>query len=225
MRWSGRAPVALKVFLLTLVILDDLGATIVIALLYTAELKVVYLIYALVRLVLMFWLNMRRIHRIAPILMLGKILWVLVSKSGVHATPSDVATAFFIPMTNRWGKSPLHSLEHGLSPYVLFLIVPVFAFANAGMSPDALLQPVPMGVVAGLVVGKQLGVFGLTFLTVKLGFTRLPYGVNWVHVYGVSALAGIGFTMSLFIGGLSFSDASLMNDVRLGGLSPRPFQR
>ena len=218
-----RAPTALKVFLLTLAILDDLGAIIVIAVFYTAELKVNYLIYALVPLAIMWWLNMRRVHRIAPILLLGAVLWVLVLKSGVHATLAGVATAFFIPIKDRWGKSPLHSLEHALAPYVLFMIVPIFAFANAGvalegMSFSALLAPVPLGIVAGLIVGKQLGVFGLTYLTVKLGLAKLPHGVGWAHVYGVSALAGIGFTMSLFIGGLSFSDPALMNDVRLGVL-------
>ncbi|GHE90152.1 Na(+)/H(+) antiporter NhaA [Aliiroseovarius zhejiangensis] len=218
-----RAPVALKVFLLTLAILDDLGAIIVIALFYTAELKVEYLLYALVPLVAMWWLNMRQVHRIAPILMLGAVLWVLVLKSGVHATLAGVATAFFIPMKDKWGKSPLHSLEHALAPYVFFMIVPIFAFANAGvalegMSADALMAPVPLGIIAGLVLGKQLGVFGLTFLTVKAGFAQLPHGVGWAHVYGVSALAGIGFTMSLFIGSLSFADPVLMNDVRLGVL-------
>ncbi len=218
-----RAPVALKVFLLTLAILDDLGAIIVIALFYTAELKVEYLLYALVPLVAMWWLNMRQVHRIAPILMLGAVLWVLVLKSGVHATLAGVATAFFIPMKDKWGKSPLHSLEHALAPYVFFMIVPIFAFANAGvalegMSADALMAPVPLGIIAGLVLGKQLGVFGLTFLTVKAGFAQLPHGVGWAHVYGVSALAGIGFTMSLFIGSLSFADPALMNDVRLGVL-------
>ncbi|MCK0137797.1 Na+/H+ antiporter NhaA [Aliiroseovarius sp. F47248L] len=218
-----RAPAALKVFLLTLAILDDLGAIIVIALFYTAELKVEYLIYALVPLVLMWWLNMRQIHRIAPILMLGIVLWVLVLKSGVHATLAGVATAFFIPIKDRWGKSPLHSLEHALAPYVLFMIVPIFAFANAGvslkgMSLEALFAPIPLGIIAGLVIGKQIGVVGLTYLTVKSGLARLPHGVGWIHIYGVSALAGIGFTMSLFIGSLSFADQTLMNDVRLGVL-------
>ncbi|WP_424944196.1 Na+/H+ antiporter NhaA [Aliiroseovarius crassostreae] len=218
-----RAPTALKVFLLTLAILDDLGAIIVIALFYTAELKVSYLIYALVPLVLMGWLNIKRVHRVAPILMLGVVLWVLVLKSGVHATLAGVATAFFIPLTDKWGKSPLHALEHALTPYVFFLIVPIFAFANAGvsfegMSLAALMAPVPLGIAAGLVVGKQVGVFGLTWLTVKTGRAHLPHGVGWQHIYGVSALAGIGFTMSLFIGGLSFSDPALMNDVRLGVL-------
>ncbi|SEW28011.1 sodium/proton antiporter, NhaA family [Aliiroseovarius sediminilitoris] len=220
---GARAPAALKVFLLTLAILDDLGAIIVIALFYTAELKVEYLIYALAPLALMWWLNMRQIHRIAPILILGVVLWVLVLKSGVHATLAGVATAFFIPIKDRWGKSPLHSLEHALAPYVLFMIVPIFAFANAGvslkgMSLEALFAPVPFGIVAGLVVGKQIGVLGLTFLTVKFGLARLPHGVGWIHIYGVSALAGIGFTMSLFIGSLSFADQTLMNDVRLGVL-------
>ena len=132
--------------------------------------------------------------------------------------------AFFIPLKDRWGKSPLHSLEHGLTPWVAFFIVPVFAFANAGvsfagMTAEAITSPLTLGIVAGLVLGKQIGVFGATWLLVKSGFARLPEGVNWVHIYGLSALAGIGFTMSLFIGGLSFADPALMNEVRLGVLT------
>ncbi len=221
---GSRVPTALKVFLLTLAILDDLGAIVIIALFYTAELKANYLLYALVPLAGMLWLNLKGAHRVAPILVLGLVLWVLVLKSGVHATLAGVITAFLIPLKDKWGKSPLHSLEHGLSPYVLFLIVPIFAFANAGVSLEGMvlsdmLAPLPLGIALGLVVGKQLGVFGMTWATVKLGFARLPHGVTWVHIYGLSCLAGIGFTMSLFIGSLSFGDPELMNAVRLGVLS------
>ena len=221
---GNRVPVALKVFLLTLAILDDMGAILIIALFYTAELKVEYLVMSLVPLAGLLWLNLRGTHRIAPALMLGVVLWVLVLKSGVHATLAGVVLAFLIPIKDRFGKSPLHSLEHGLTPYVLYGIVPLFAFANAGvplagMSFADLLAPVPLGIAAGLVVGKQIGVFGFTWLTVKAGLARLPHGVTWVHVYGLACLAGIGFTMSLFIGGLSFSDPELMNGVRLGVLS------
>ena len=220
---GSRAPSSLKVFLLTLAILDDLGAILVIALFYTAHLKVGYLILALIPIGLMLLLNLRGSHRVGPILLLGVVLWVLVLKSGVHATLAGVTTAFFIPMTDRWGKSPLHGLEHALAPWVAFFIVPVFAFANAGvklegMTLAALTSPVTLGIVAGLVLGKQVGVFGATWLMVRAGWARLPHGAGWAQVYGISALAGIGFTMSLFIGGLSYSDAALMNEVRLGVL-------
>ena len=221
---GSRLPAALKVFLLTLAILDDLGAIVIIALFYTAELKVDYLFLSLLPLGAMLWLNLKGSHRMAPILLLGVVLWVLVLKSGVHATLAGVITAFLIPLKDKWGKSPLHALEHGLSPYVLFFIVPVFAFANAGVSLAGIelgdmLAPLPLGIALGLVLGKQIGVFGATWATVKLGFAQLPHGVTWAHIYGLSCLAGIGFTMSLFIGSLSFADPELMNAVRLGVLS------
>jgi NhaA family Na+:H+ antiporter len=147
-----------------------------------------------------------------------------VLKSGVHATLAGVVTAFFVPLYDRYGKSPLHSIEHALEPYVYFFIVPVFAFANAGvvldgLSLDAFMQPVPLGIILGLVIGKQIGVFGMTWLMVKAGFTQLPHGVTWRHIYGVACLAGIGFTMSLFIGGLSFDSPELLNQTRLGVLT------
>jgi len=219
-----RAPTSLKVFLLTLAILDDLGAIVIIALFYTADLKLDYLYLALLPLAGLIWLNMKGAHRIAPAILLGTIMWFFVLKSGVHATLAGVITAFCIPLKDKWGKSPLHALEHGLTPYVLYLIVPIFAFANAGvvlagLTLDQLLAPLPLGIALGLIVGKQLGVFGITFVMVKTGLARMPSGANWLHIYGISCLAGIGFTMSLFIGGLSFSDPTLMNEVRLGVLS------
>ena len=218
-----RAPASLKVFLLTLAILDDMGAIIIIALFYTKELHLDYLMLSLLPLAGLAWLNSRGTHRVAPILLLGTVLWVLVLKSGVHATLAGVVTAFFVPLRDRYGKSPLHALEDGLSAYVLFLIVPVFAFANAGvvlegLSLPVLFEPLPLGIAAGLVLGKQIGVFGVTWLLVKAGMARLPQGATWLHIYGLSALAGIGFTMSLFIGGLSFDDVAHMNEVRLGVL-------
>jgi len=219
-----RAPASLKIFLLTLAILDDMGAIVIIALFYTAELNLTYLGLALIPIAGMLWQNRRGAHRVAPTLILGTILWVLVLKSGVHATLAGVLTAFFIPLTDKHGKSPLHALEGALAPYVLYLIVPLFAFANAGVSlagltVSDLLQPLPLGVAAGLVLGKQLGVFGATWLVVRLGIGRLPEGVRWTHIYGLACLAGIGFTMSLFIGGLSFQADAHMNAVRLGVLS------
>jgi len=218
---GSRAPAALKIFLLTLAILDDLGAILIIALFYTSNLQITYLALALVPLALMLWLNLRGAHRMAPILLLGVILWVLVLKSGVHATVAGVLTALFIPFKDKYGKSPLLALEHGLSPYVLYLIVPVFAFANAGvvfsgMSASDLTQPLPLGAALGLLLGKQVGVFGAVFLMVHLGLARLPAQARWIHIYGVALLAGIGFTMSLFIGSLSFKDHDLVNQMRLG---------
>ncbi|MGB7316452.1 MAG: Na+/H+ antiporter NhaA [Planktotalea sp.] len=221
---GSRAPVSLKVFLLTLAILDDLGAIIIIALFYTAELKIDYLFLALIPLAGLIWLNVKGAHRVAPAIILGTIMWFFVLKSGVHATLAGVVTAFLIPLVDKWGKSPLHALEHALAPYVLYLIIPIFAFANAGvvltgLSFSDLLAPLPLGIALGLLLGKQIGVMGLTFLTIKLGFARLPHGATWLHIYGISCLAGVGFTMSLFIGGLSFSDAAMMNQVRLGVLA------
>ena len=219
-----RAPASLKVFLLTLAILDDLGAIIIIALFYTAKLDVTYLALALIPLAGLWWHHKVRAHRIAPLVLLGAMLWVLVLESGVHATLAGVITAFFVPLKDRFGKSPLHSLEHGLEPYVKFLIVPLFAFGNAGvvlagMTLADLALPLPSGIALGLLVGKLVGVFGFTWLLVKSGIARLPEGANWVHIFGVAALAGIGFTMSLFIGSLSFNDLAQMNAVRLGVLS------
>ena len=219
-----RVPSALKVFLLTLAILDDLGAIVIIALFYTAELKVDYLFLSLIPLAGLWWRNHRGYHRIAPSILLGVILWFFVLKSGVHATLAGVITAFFIPLKDRYGKSPLHSIEHSLSPYVFFLIVPIFAFANAGVvlkciTIDQMIAPLPIGIALGLYLGKKIGVFGMTWVLVKSGIAQLPYGVTWRHIYGLSCLAGIGFTMSLFIGGLSFGEGgTLMNEVRIGVL-------
>ncbi|MFZ7090118.1 Na+/H+ antiporter NhaA [Primorskyibacter sp. 2E233] len=221
---GDRVPSSLKIFLLTLAILDDMGAIIIIALFYTAELKVDYLYLALIPAAIMFWLNAKGAHRVAPILLLGVVMWFFVLKSGVHATLAGVVTAFFIPLKDKWGKSPLHALEHALSPYVLYFIIPVFAFANAGvvlkgLSFSDLFAPLPLGIALGLIIGKQIGVFGVTFVMVKMGLARMPSGATWAQIYGIACLAGIGFTMSLFIGSLSYSDATLMNEVRLGVLA------
>jgi NhaA family Na+:H+ antiporter len=207
-----------------LAILDDIGAIIIIALFYTSELKVDFLFLALIPLAGLIWLNIKGAHRIAPAILLGVVMWFFVLKSGVHATLAGVITALCIPLVDRWGKSPLHSLEHALTPYVLYLIIPIFAFANAGVVLTGiqfsdLFAPVPLGIAAGLTLGKQIGVFGVTWIMVKLGIAQMPHGAGWSHIYGVACLAGIGFTMSLFIGGLSFSDPDLMNAVRLGVLS------
>jgi Na+:H+ antiporter, NhaA family len=219
-----RAPSSLKIFLLTLAILDDLGAILIIALFYTSDLHLNYLVLALLPLGGLLALNLIGAHRIAPMILLGTILWVLVLKSGVHATLAGVVTAFFIPLKDRFAKSPLHALEHALTPYVNFLIVPVFAFANAGvllkgLTIGDLFAPLPLGIAAGLIIGKQLGVWGTVWLMVRMGLARLPHGASWMHMYGLACLAGIGFTMSLFIGGLSFTDIGHMNAVRIGVLT------
>lgn len=220
---GNRVPAGLKIFLLTLAILDDLGAILVIAIFYTAHLKLTYLALALIPAALMLLRNLTGAHRLAPTLILGTVLWVLVLKSGVHATLAGVVTAFFIPLKDRYGKSPLHALEHGLHPYVMFLIVPIFAFANAGvdlsgMGIGDLFQPLPLGIALGLVLGKQIGVFGMTWLLVKKGWARLPEATSWLQLYGIAVLAGIGFTMSLFIGSLNFETDAKMNAVRIGVL-------
>ncbi|MGD9918551.1 MAG: Na+/H+ antiporter NhaA [Paenirhodobacter sp.] len=220
---GNRVPAGLKIFLLTLAILDDLGAILVIAIFYTDHLKLTYLGLALIPLALMLVRNLTGAHRLAPTLLLGTVLWVLVLKSGVHATLAGVVTAFFIPLKDRYGKSPAHALEHGLHPYVMFLIVPIFAFANAGvdlsgMGLGDLFQPLPLGIALGLVLGKQLGVFGMTFALVRWGLARLPSATSWMQLYGIACLAGIGFTMSLFIGSLNFETDAQMNAVRIGVL-------
>jgi len=219
-----RVPSGLKVFLLTLAILDDIGAIVVIALFYTAELKASYLALAGLPLLGLVVLNLRGTHRVAPMILLGAVLWVMVLKSGAHATLAGVLTAAAIPLRDRFGKSPLHALERALTPYVNYLILPVFAFANAGvtlagLSPAALLAPLPLGIALGLVAGKQLGVLGATWAGVRFLGADLPHGAGWRHVWGVACLAGIGFTMSLFIGGLAFAAPAELNAVRLGVLS------
>lgn len=219
-----RTPPALKVFLLTLAILDDMGAIVIIALFYTQELQTDFLLMALIPLAALWWRHRRGAHRVAPTILLGAVLWVLVLESGIHPTLAGVITAFFIPLKDRHGKSPLHAVEHALTDYVYFLIVPIFAFANAGVSLGGLsmndmLSPLPLGIAGGLVIGKQLGVFVTTWALVKAGAARLPHGTTWRHIWGLSCLAGIGFTMSLFIGSLSFDDALHLNEVRFGVLA------
>ena len=221
---GNRVPPSLKIFLLTLAILDDIGAILIIALFYSHGLSVHYLLLALLPFLGLLWLNLRGTHRIAPAIILGVILWFFVLKSGIHATIAGVVTAFLIPLTDKYGKSPLHRLEDGLSPYVLYLIVPIFAFANAGVVLDGIslsdvVSPLPLGIIGGLVLGKQIGVMVMCWLLIKLGAAKLPNGASWLQLYGVACLAGIGFTMSLFIGTLSFTSNDLMNEVRLGVLA------
>jgi len=221
-----RVPPALKVFLLALAIIDDLGAIVIIALFYTSNLSLSVLGIAAVGIVLLAYMNHRNVTRVVPYLLVGLVVWVCVLKSGVHATLAGVAVALFIPLraTNDEGHSPLKELEHGLAPWVAFGIMPIFAFANAGVSLQGLalsdlLAGIPLGIALGLFVGKQLGIMVFVWAGVKLGIARLPDGVSWLQIYGVSLLAGIGFTMSLFIGTLAFSDPEHAAAVRIGVLA------
>jgi NhaA family Na+:H+ antiporter len=219
-----RVPNSLKLFLLTLAVIDDLGAIVIIALFYSGELSLSSMLVAAGSLVALLLVNRRGVTRIAPYILIGLVLWVAVLKSGVHATLAGVVLALFIPLQDKkTGGSPLTQLEHMLHPYVAFLILPLFAFANtgisfAGFSPQSLLHPVPLGIAAGLLVGKQVGVFGFTWLAIRLGFGKLPDGAGWLPLYGVAALCGIGFTMSLFISSLAAEQigTGMMVDNRLG---------
>ncbi|MEE4689731.1 Na+/H+ antiporter NhaA [Pseudomonas alliivorans] len=204
-----RVPVSLKLFLMTLAIIDDLGAIIVIALVYSGELSQVSLILAGVSIIALIAMNQSGVSRLAPYLLIGLVLWVCVLKSGIHATLAGVVLAFCIPLRTSTKASPLLTLEHGLHPWVAYGILPLFAFANAGVSlagvtMDSFTHSVPLGIAAGLLLGKTAGVFGLTWLAVRTRLASLPKDANWGHVLGVSILCGIGFTMSLFVGSLAF---------------------
>jgi len=204
-----RVPVSLKLFLMTLAIIDDLGAIIVIALFYSNELSNLSLILAAIFLSILILMNRFGVSTLGPYLIIGTFLWICVLKSGVHATLAGVVLALTIPMRNRDHSSPLLNLEHALQPWVAFAILPLFAFANAGVPLDGLslgsfIHPVPLGITAGLLLGKTLGVFGFTWLFIQTGWAKLPLGANWGQVLGLSILCGIGFTMSLFVGSLAF---------------------
>jgi len=221
---GSKVPLQLKVFLTSLAIFDDLGAIIVIALFYTDQLSMLSLIVSLSVLTVLFIINRRGVTDTAPYIFFGIVLWIAVLKSGVHATLAGVALALFIPIKGKEGEpSPLKSLEHNLHSMVAFIILPIFAFANAGISFDGvgiaeIVSPVPLGIILGLIVGKQIGVFGFCFIAIKLGLAKLPEKVNWTLLYGVSMLCGVGFTMSLFIGSLAFEQnaASPLFQDRLG---------
>ncbi len=208
---GSRVPSSLKIFLMALAIIDDLGAIIIIALFYTSELSTLSISLAAVCLTSLIIINRLGVVRLGPYIMIGVIMWVCVLKSGVHATLAGVALAFTIPMRalDQNGHSPLVTMEHQLHGWVNFFILPVFAFANAGVALSwtqmtGLLAPSPLGVILGLFFGKQIGVFLFTYAVIKTGKAKLPEGTTWMHIYGVAALCGIGFTMSLFIGSLAF---------------------
>lgn len=205
-----RVPVSLKLFLLTLAIIDDLGAIIIIAIFYSGDLSMLSLILAGVSIAVLIAMNLMGVRRITPYIIVGVILWICVLKSGVHATLAGVILAFTIPLrTHEDEPCPLRELEHTLHPWVAFAIMPVFAFANAGvslngMSLGTLFDPIPLGVALGLFLGKQIGVFGFSKASVALGIAKLPGDLDWRAIYGASILCGIGFTMSLFISTLAF---------------------
>lgn len=210
-----RVPVSLKLFLMALAIIDDLGAIVIIALFYTAELSTLSIAVAAASLSVLILINRLGITKKAAYFIVGSILWVSVLKSGVHATLAGVILAFTIPLNARGedGRpvSPSKEIERDLHFWVAFLILPLFAFVNAGVnitriSLGQMAAPVPLGIMLGLFAGKQLGVFGFSWLAIRLGIAELPKGCNWIQFYGVSVLTGIGFTMSLFIGSLAFED-------------------
>ncbi|MBQ96112.1 MAG: Na+/H+ antiporter NhaA [Actinobacteria bacterium] len=220
---GSRVPVALKALLLAIAIIDDIGAIAIIALFYTENMNLSALALALVPAAGMLLLNRFGVARTIPYFLLGAFLWICVLKSGVHATLAGVVTAMFVPIATG-EERPLERLEHALHPWVAFLVLPIFAFANAGVSfagagLEALLAPLSLGIAAGLVVGKQIGIFGACWIAAKTRMATLPPEVTWRHVYGLSCLAGIGFTMSLFIGGLAFVDPAQVDAVKMGVLS------
>ncbi len=213
-----RVPMSLKIFLMTLAIIDDLGAIVIIALFYTAELSTLSISVAFGSLIFLIGLNFFGVAKKPAYFIVGTILWISVLKSGVHATLAGVALAFTIPLKaideNQQKCSPLKEIEHNLHFWVAFFILPLFAFVNAGVniteiSMAQMSGPVPLGILLGLFVGKQLGVFGFSFVAIKLKLAKLPEDSNWLQLYGVSLLTGIGFTMSLFIASLAFEDDSL----------------
>ena len=220
---GSRVPNSLKVFLVSVAIFDDIGAILIIALFYTNELSLSSLAFAGLCLPFLYLLNRRNVTSITPYLLIGVIMWIAVLKSGIHATLAGVVLALFIPMFDRTDPehSPVEELEHDLHNTVAFGILPLFAFANSGISLKGagfaeLFHSVPLGIAAGLFIGKQLGVMAMCWLIFKLGISTMPKGMNYKQIYGAALLCGVGFTMSLFIGGLAFGGGSPLFDERLG---------
>lgn len=221
---GSRVPLSIKVFLTSLAILDDIGAILIIALFYTAHISVEALLVAGVCISLLFILNKKGVSVKSPYILIGIVMWVATLKSGVHATLAGVILAMFIPLRSEKSQaSPLKDMEHDLRHVVAFFVLPVFAFANAGINLTGItaaqvLHDVPMGIAAGLFIGKQVGIFGFCFVVIKLGLAQLPKGMTFTSLYGTAALCGVGFTMSLFIGSLAFEETgvNLLFDERLG---------
>ena len=225
--FKTRVPLSLKLFLLSVAIFDDIGAIIIIALFYSADLSAVSLVIASIGLCLLFTANFYRVRHQSIYILIGVVVWVAVLKSGVHATLAGFAVALFIPLKleNEAGKPMLPHIEHALKPWVNLFILPLFAFANAGVSLagvslDSVLTPLPLGIALGLFLGKQLGIFSICFIAIKLRLARLPLHASWLQFYAVCLLCGVGFTMSLFIGVLAFEHqpADYNTDVKLGVL-------
>ncbi len=220
---GNRVPNSLKVFLVSIAIFDDIGAILIIALFYTSELSLSSLAVAGLCLPFLYLLNRRNITSLTPYLLIGVIMWIAVLKSGIHATLAGVVLALFIPLFDRTDPehSPLEELEHDLQNTVSYGILPLFAFANSGISLkgaglDELFHSVPLGIAAGLFIGKQVGVMVMCWIIFKLGISTMPRGMDYKQIYGAALLCGVGFTMSLFIGGLAFAGDTSLFDERLG---------
>ena len=222
---GNRVPISLKVTLVAIAIIDDLVAIIIIASFYASDLSINYLFFAAIATFILFVLNNRKINKLSPYVILGILLWVFVLKSGIHASLAGVLLAQFIPIKPKdtSAHSPLYKLEHSIEPWVNFIILPIFAFANAGVSfsgmkLNLLWDPVTLGIILGLFFGKQIGVMLFTYLGSILKICKLPSDISWAQYYGLSLVTGIGFTMSLFIGSLAFTDPEYQTSVRLGVL-------
>jgi len=222
---GSRVPISIKIFLTSLAIFDDIGAIIIIALFYTSKISITALIVVACCIPFLGLLNLRNVISKSPYILIGIIMWVATLKSGVHATLAGVVLAMFIPLRSKTDPAvfPLKSLEHDLHSVVAFFVLPVFAFANAGISfkgvgVEQVLHNVPIGIALGLFLGKQIGIFGICWLFIKLKLAQLPTGMNWMSLYGTAGLCGIGFTMSLFVGSLAFEETgvNLLFDERLG---------
>jgi Na+:H+ antiporter, NhaA family len=223
---GSRVPISLKIFLTALAIIDDLGAILIIAFFYSGDLSISYLSLILISYILLLILNKFGVKKFIPYLIIGALMWFFTYKSGIHATIAGVLLASTIPhRVKDKDFSLLIKLEHAISPYVAFLIMPIFAFANAGVSLaglsfSSLLEPVPLGILLGLFIGKQVGVMVSSYLAVKLGAAQMPDNSSWLSLYGISILTGVGFTMSLFVGNLAFAGSIYyMDGVKIGVLS------
>lgn len=226
---GSRVPASLRLFLLTVAIVDDIGAVMVIAAFYTANIKMVWLVASIVVVGVMMAMNRLHVSRIFPYIVVALVLWFCVLNSGVHATIAGVVAALTVPMHRKDGNSLLEKIEHGLAPWSAYAIVPIFGFANAGVNlsgigMEKMLDPLPLAVAAGLVFGKQLGIFTIIVLAAKIGFAKQPKGASWAEIWGVSVLCGIGFTMSLFIGELAFTGSTetarlLRDEAKIGILA------
>ena len=219
-----RVPVALKALLLAIAVIDDIGAIAIIALFYSGELDTGMLGAAGIVFVVMLAVGRARVQSTIPSVLLAILMWAFVLKSGVHATLAGVAAAMTVPLDAKSDHGPLETMEHALHPWVAFLVIPIFGFANAGvtlfgLSPADLIGPLPLGIALGLLVGKQVGIFGFAFAAVKLGLASLPPRVSWAQLHAMSLLAAIGFTMSLFIGNLAFADPAQIDAVKIGVLA------